>query len=62
VETTSGQGYGRQTHLLDGQTLFTGLFHMYAAIYKEKRDNSDSSIMESGQENVSTAEENKHNA
>jgi hypothetical protein len=35
---------------------------MYTAIYKEVKDNPHSSIMESGQENVSKAEGKKHNA
>jgi hypothetical protein len=35
---------------LDGQALFTGLFHIYAATYKEMRDRLHPSSMESGQE------------
>jgi hypothetical protein len=45
--------------LLDGQALFTGLFRMYAATYKERRDSLQPSSMESGQEVASQAEQNK---
>jgi hypothetical protein len=44
---------------LDGQVLLTSLFHMYAAAYKELRDSLQLSSKESGQEDVSQAEENK---
>jgi hypothetical protein len=44
---------------MDGQMLFTSIFHMYAATYKEMRDSLQPSSMESGREDVSQAEQNK---
>jgi hypothetical protein len=44
---------------LDGQALFSSLFHMYAEIYKEMRDSLQPSSTESGQDDVSQAEQNK---
>jgi hypothetical protein len=44
---------------LDGQALFTGLFHMYAATDKEMRGSLQPSSTESGQKDVSQAEQNK---
>jgi hypothetical protein len=44
---------------LDGQALFPGLFHMYAATYKEMRDSLQPSNMESGQQIVSQVQQNK---
>jgi hypothetical protein len=49
-KTTSGQS-------LDGHTLFIGLFHTYAATYKEMRDSLEPSSREPGQESVSQEEE-----
>jgi hypothetical protein len=43
--------------IMDGQALFTGLFHMFAATYKAIRDSLQLSSMESGKEDVSQAEE-----
>jgi hypothetical protein len=45
---------------IDGQALFTDLFHMYAAVCKEMRDSLQLSSEELGQEDVSQAEHNKH--
>jgi hypothetical protein len=45
---------------LDGHALFTGLFHMYAATYKEIWDSLQQSSMESGLEDVSQAEQKKN--
>jgi hypothetical protein len=44
---------------LDGQALFTGLFHMCTATYKETRVNLQPSSKESRQDYVSQAEQNK---
>jgi hypothetical protein len=44
---------------LDGQALFTGLFHMYAATYKEIKDGLHPHSIESGQEDVSQTDQNK---
>jgi hypothetical protein len=44
---------------IDAQALFTGLFHMYAAVCKEMRDSLQLSIEESGQEGVLQVEHNK---
>jgi hypothetical protein len=44
---------------LDGQGLFTGICHIYAATYKEMRDGLQPSSIESGQEDVLQAEQNK---
>jgi hypothetical protein len=46
-------------NVLLGQALFTGLYHMYTATYKEMRDSFQPSSIESGQEDVSQAEQNK---
>jgi hypothetical protein len=43
---------------IDGQALFTGLFHMYAAICKEIRDSLQLSSKELGQKGVLQAEHN----
>jgi hypothetical protein len=62
VETTSGQSWSRQEdplQVLDGQALFTGLFHMYAATYKDMRDILQPSSKESGEKDSSQAERNK---
>jgi hypothetical protein len=45
---------------LDGRALFAGLFHMYAATFKEMRDNLKPIIKEYGQENF--RKQNKINA
>jgi hypothetical protein len=45
---------------LDGRASFTGLFHMYATTYKEMGESLQLSSMESEQEVVSQAEQNKH--
>jgi hypothetical protein len=44
---------------LDQQSLFTGSFDMYAATYKEIRDDLQLSSMEPGQEDVLQARQNK---
>jgi hypothetical protein len=44
---------------LDGHVLFTGIFHMYAATYKEMRDSFQWSSKESGEQVASQAEKNK---
>jgi hypothetical protein len=44
---------------LDGQALFTGLFHIYAATCKETRDSLHPSSIQSGQVDASQAEQNK---
>jgi hypothetical protein len=41
---------------LDGQALFTTIFHMYEALCKEMRESLQLSSKESGQENISQAE------
>jgi hypothetical protein len=41
---------------LDGQALFTGCFHIYAATYKEMKDSLQPSSMKSGQEDASQAD------
>jgi hypothetical protein len=45
---------------MDGQVIFIGLFHMYAATYKKMGDSLQSSSMESGQEDALKAEQNEH--
>jgi hypothetical protein len=42
---------------LDGKALFTGLFHVYAVIYKEMRDSLQPSIRESEEEDASQVEQ-----
>jgi hypothetical protein len=44
---------------LDGQALFTGLFHTYAATCKEMRDSLQPCSMESGQKDILQVEQNK---
>jgi hypothetical protein len=44
---------------LDGQALFTGLFRMYAATYREMRDSLQPRSKESGQKYASRAEQNE---
>jgi hypothetical protein len=44
---------------LDGQELFAGLFHMYAAAYKDLRDRLQPSNKESGEEVVLQEKQNK---
>jgi hypothetical protein len=44
---------------VDGQALYTGLFRLYAAIYKEIWGSLQSSSKESGQQDASQAEQNK---
>jgi hypothetical protein len=50
---------GELCKFLDGQALFTGLFDMYAAMYKEMGDSLQSGSKESGQQDASQAEQNK---
>jgi hypothetical protein len=50
---------GETCKFLDGQALFTGLFDMYEATYKEMRNSLQPSSIEQGQEDVSQTEQNK---